>query len=261
MSADRVIVFGDDGSAGAEDAWRWINEQGWRGWRLEVVTVHLPPIGPPPSPAQAQPHSWEPPTPRRPSPQTHFAGVRHLVAQADPRLVLWRPDADVVVIGPRGTGLLKRLHLGSTAEYLLHHPAAPFVIARAPRAVRRAVLCVDGSTHADRAAQALAEMPWIEGAIVEVLGIEERNADLDGVAERATALLSSVGAKPEVRRGRGAVASTILREVEDVEADLVAMGSRGLSGLTRLAAGSVASAVARAAPCSVLVAGVADATG
>ena len=39
-------------------------------------------------------------------------------------------NADLVVVGTRGNGLLKRLLLGSTARSVLHHAAASVLIAR-----------------------------------------------------------------------------------------------------------------------------------
>ena len=42
--AEQLLVFGDDGSSGADVAWLWVNEQVWPGWRIEVVAVE-PAIG------------------------------------------------------------------------------------------------------------------------------------------------------------------------------------------------------------------------
>jgi hypothetical protein len=36
---DNAMVLGDDGSAGADLAWRWIMAHRWPGWSLEVVTA------------------------------------------------------------------------------------------------------------------------------------------------------------------------------------------------------------------------------
>ena len=94
-------------------------------------------------------HPWDPPTPRAVSADAEFAESVDLAAEADPRLVLSRA-ADLLVIGPRGPGLLKSLHLGSTADWLLAHPPAPLLIARHGGAVQTAVVCADGSPHAQR---------------------------------------------------------------------------------------------------------------
>jgi nucleotide-binding universal stress UspA family protein len=178
--------------------------------------------------------------------------VRHFEAKSDPRLALLRPDADLLVIGPRGGGLLKTLHLGSTAESLLHLPPAPLLIARAPRPVSRVLLCADGSAHARRAAEALAGMPWLDEASVWVLGVEDGRSDLDRGQEEACALLEKIAKETAVRRTPGPVPWAILEQADELEADLIVMGTRGILGIRRLVVGSTASAVVRAARSSVL---------
>ena len=39
-------------------------------------------------------------------------------------------DADVVVLGSRGRGVLKRVVLGSVSEYVLHHAPCPVLVVR-----------------------------------------------------------------------------------------------------------------------------------
>jgi hypothetical protein len=76
--------------------------------------------------------------------------VEHLMAEADPRLVLDSfTDAGLLAIGPRGAGLLKQLGLGSTAEWLIsaHRPLAPLAIIRSARPTR-AVLLWEPDHHA-----------------------------------------------------------------------------------------------------------------
>ena len=73
---------------------------------------------------------------------------------------------------------------------------------------------------------------------------------------------SSVVAAVEELRGRGLTvdgraslgdaSGTILAEAERVEADLIVMGTRGLTGLKHVVLGSTAERVVRTAPCPVL---------
>src|SRR5687768_15222632 len=107
-----TVVLGDDRSPSSDLALSWIEKQRWPGWRLEIVQAEMPPFGPPPPPEESELHEWQPPQPRTVSPEAEFAEVVHLTAKADPRLVLLRP-VDLLVIGPRGKGMLKSLHLGS----------------------------------------------------------------------------------------------------------------------------------------------------
>ena len=92
-------------------------------------------------------------------------------SSADPRRAGRTADADLLVIGARGRGLFKSLRLGSAAEWLLQCPPAPLLIARTGRPVRRVLVCVDGSVHAWRAVQTVAELPVLADAEVTVLTV------------------------------------------------------------------------------------------
>ena len=172
-SARSTILFGDDGSPGADLAWLWINSQSWPGWRLEVLHAVAPPVGPPLPKERTEPHPWTPPVPRVPFRESAIDEVVHLTAESDPRLVLERPS-DLVVVGARGAGFLKSMHLGSTVEWLLSRPPAPLVIARSGRPVTSVLVCHDGSVHADRAVRAIGSMPWISGVHVTLLWTDDR---------------------------------------------------------------------------------------
>ncbi len=255
-----VLVFGDDGSTGADAAWLWVCEQRWTGWRAEVLTAATPPIGPPPGADAATPHAWAPPSPRSAFAESDLTEIVHLRAEADPRLVLGSmTDASLMVIGPRGEGVLKALHLGSTAEHLLHHLPAPLLLARRATPVRRVLAAVDGSVHSTRAVAALATMPWldaVEEATVLRVRAGETDADAapDDEARIAADLLPVAGVEALVCHARGSVASTILDEARTRSADLVVLGTRGVGLLKRAVVGSTASAVARLADSAVLLA-------
>ncbi len=257
-----VLVFGDDGSTGADAAWLWVCKQRWPGWSVEVVTAAVPPIGPPPDPDAAMLHPWVPPTRRSAFAESDVAEIAHLRAEADPRVVLGdMTGASLMVIGPRGDGVLEALHLGSTAEHLLHHPPAPLVLVRHSTTVRRVLVAVDGSAHARRAVEALAAMPWLDSvetvAVLGVLAGDDGEA-LDEEVRAAADLLPRDGIEALVCHARGSVPSTILDEARDRSADLVVLGTRGIGPIRRILAGSTASAVARLAPCSVLLAHLRD---
>ncbi len=61
------------------------------------------------------------------------------------------------------------------------------------------------------------------------------------------------GRKVETLLVKGHAAEEILKTAKRIRADLVVVGSRGLTGLRRFLLGSVTHKVARHAPCSVLV--------
>lgn len=248
-----TLTFGDDGSPSADVAWLFVNNHTWPGWRVDIVTAQLPPLGPPlPSEVTAL-HRWDPPRPRRAFQEAGFGEVAHLRAEADPRLVLSRPS-DLLVIGPRGAGMLKSMRLGSTADWLLVHPPAPLLVVRHGGPVHDVVLCVDGSAHAERATNALAGLPWIGGLDITVLAVDDGRMDVDKAARTACDRLQHTGAGVDVCVVSGKPTAAIRRHLDRAAPDLAVLGTRGLTGLRHLRLGSTAGAVARTAACSVLIA-------
>jgi nucleotide-binding universal stress UspA family protein len=74
-----------------------------------------------------------------------------------------------------------------------------------------------------------------------------------GAAEQLDQVLRSRDVQAERRVMREAPATALLRVAEETDADLVVVGTRGRTGLSRVLLGSVAEAVVRSAGCSVLV--------
>ena len=87
--------------------------------------------------------------------QSELTSVRALKVARDQRLALnERADAALIVVGPHNQGRVRTMVLGSTTEWLLHHPPAPMAVVRSARPVRRVVVAVDGSAHARAALDA-----------------------------------------------------------------------------------------------------------
>ncbi len=256
------IAFGDDGSPGSEAAWGWLIAQSWGGWGVDVISVTDPEPTIESLLTREPLREHQPANPRRAHATTGFGTVRYLTAAADPRLVMSEPGVgDLVVVGARGRGLFKAMHLGSTADWLLASPAVPTVIARQPRAAQRVLACVDGSGHAHAAVASLASMPWIGSTAVSVLAVSERDHDVRPQVDAAAALLEARGAEVSIEvidrdprtpwiRPR----DIIFEHVDRSDPDLVVLGTKGLTGLTRMRVGSVASAVASGVACTVLLA-------
>jgi nucleotide-binding universal stress UspA family protein len=209
-------------------------------------------------------HPWEPPHPRQ-----FFTSddveVEHLFAETDPRLALDScADAALVAVGPRGHGLLKHLHIGSTTEWLIgaHRPLAPVVVVRSARATKDILFCTDGSAHAWSALEALLALPWLTTCRVSVLGVNDGRNKTEDAVEQAVAVLREHGVEQVTHELIEAlphtadfdVRSVILRAVTEQSPDLVAVGARGTGGIRGLLIGSVTAAVVHHAPCSVLVA-------
>jgi nucleotide-binding universal stress UspA family protein len=212
------LVFGDDGSPGADVAWLWINEHRWPGWRLEIVTATGVALG--------EPHPWTAPVPcRRPFAEADFDSHLSRRPEQDPRLALCA-DGELLVIGDRGRGVLKALHLGSTTEWLAVRPPMPMIIARHGRPTRTVVLATDGSGDARAATEALAMLPLTDSVRLTVAVVDDGTiAEVDPVIDEAVAALRGLDAAlvPTVLRG----SDELSRLVASTNADLVACGTRG----------------------------------
>lgn len=252
------LVVGDDRGEASAALWGWVAAQPWPGWRVTAVTAR-PRTDESPG-ERAKPHAWSPEPPRE-LPDNH---VEHLVAEADPRVVLdGYDDADLVVVGPRGRGLLKRLGLGSTAEWLVssHRPLTPVLVARGTEPVEHVMVCADGSPDSVDAVRTLARLPLLQGARVTVVGVDTVEGHETDAVTAAAHVLRDAGAGEVRTLLVGAVPMTvtfdvrptILGMVDKLEPDLVVVGTRGLGGLRRAVLGSTAEAVVHHATCSVLV--------
>ena len=243
---DRVggrIVFGDDGGEASDRAWKWLAAHEWRGWTIDGFTADDDPSliewGKP-----VVPKEWTPDWPRDHS-LIRADAVGHFRAAADPRVLLAEVDADLLVVGIRErSGVASRL-VGSTAEWLLHHPPSPLAIVRRTERVNSALVCVDGSPHATRALEAFLGLPLASGCDVTVLTVDDERAEPD-IAQRVADELSGQVATVRAETRYGRPTDVILGTAEELDIDLIVMGTRGLTGWQRLRLGSTASAVVHA---------------
>jgi nucleotide-binding universal stress UspA family protein len=132
----------------------------------------------------------------------------------------------------------------------------------------RILVADDGSAPAAAAVRLGAQGPWPETSRVAVVvaadpggALEWSGVALDAIEEQARAVAHRAEARLRPRwpaaRARvvvGTPTQTILAQARSGRADLVILGSRGHGMLGRVFLGSVSHAVARHAPCSVLVA-------
>jgi nucleotide-binding universal stress UspA family protein len=253
LSRRPLLVFGDDGTEPADVAWRWITNQVWSGWHLDVLTADTEgtPIewGAPPLTLE-----WTPTWAR--SEEVEGAGsLRFMKVATDPRAMLAeRDEADLLVLGLRIHRFLQGMVTGSTTEWLLHHPPAPMVVARSPEEVRKVTVCVDGSEHARVALEAFASLPLAAKSLVTVLSIADGRTDAEGVLAGAASALQGRVAELDTAVREGKPTAEILDYLDEHAPEMVVLGTRGLTGWHRLALGSSASAVVRGAPCTSLIA-------
>jgi nucleotide-binding universal stress UspA family protein len=134
----------------------------------------------------------------------------------------------------------------------------------------RIVLGIDGSDHAVKATAVAAELAKATGSEVLVLHVLERMAASNGgpatdlelprdaasLVETAAARLREEGIKTTekiVTAPSGRVAPEIMGAADEVSADLIVVGSRGLSDFSGLLVGSVSHKLIQHANCPVLV--------
>jgi len=215
--------------------------------------------------------------------------VRPVVKEGSPGPLLLntveRTRADLTVLGSHGYSRLMRFLLGSVSEFLLSEVPASVLIVRGRLRGRqdrgmRVVLAMDFSKDAKGAAGFLSKLRLPRVSRVVLLHVEEHAdrvvAHIAGMGrgdvlqtveqamqdrKRRTLLMLERMGRRFRQRGLaidhvfadGNPAEEILRAAERHRADLIVMGSKGLTGLDRYLLGSVSRKVARHAPCSVLV--------
>lgn len=258
MTRTRTMVFGDDGSPGADRAWQWIDGHAWPGWTLTVLTGHKPPFEDWSAPGDAEP--WTPTWMRPVSPSSGFSSVEFLKADEDPRVLLDTRTADLTVVGPPAREPAVLGWLGSTTEWLLQHPSNPLAIARSATA-STAVCCVDGSTHARRALETFASLPLARSTAIELVAVDDGRTNADASLRDAEAVVQTAGLEASARTLRGRPTSALLDHLDETRPDLVVLGTRGLTPWGRLTLGSTAGAVTRHVAATVLLDSTAPAEG
>lgn len=180
--------------------------------------------------------------------------------------------AGIIVVGGK-TNPEGRALLGGAAERVVRYAHCPVLVAR-PSPAGRVLAATDFSDPALPAIEAAASEARrreTELAIIHVVellplvlstgdGVVQGVLPID-VSEQLTAAcqqqLDECVHRFEARGGgllrHGSAAPAILNAAVQLPAQLLVIGTHGRTGLSRLALGSVAEAVVRAAPCSTLV--------
>lgn len=180
-------------------------------------------------------------------------------------------EADLVAIATHGRCDLGALFLGSVSRRVAQDLDLPVLVVRtgpeATNALRRVLVCVDGTRASEDAIACAAEFAAGSGADLRVLFVREFLAfegamfyateeESNAIAWRAAAQLSRLGLRAEVETVLGyQAAATIVAVAERWGADLVVLASRRPSGLSGLLLGSVAHQVIHGLHRPVLLAG------
>jgi nucleotide-binding universal stress UspA family protein len=188
--------------------------------------------------------------------------------------------ADLIVVGARGVGVIKRFLLGSVSQAVAHHAHCPVLVVKGqPRKLGNVLVGMDGSEDSFRAVRFLQSLclprrtkvrllsvverlrypttapGMLQGQLLKMLKeLEaERRAELEKVLERAATHLDSRITRVTKTTPTGNPADEILATAGAFDADLIVLGARGMGGMARLLLGSVSERVLRHARCPVLI--------
>ena len=185
----------------------------------------------------------------------------------------------LIVLGSRGRGRIRRALMGSVSDSVVRHAHCPVLVVRwKPVAFpAKILLATDGSEEADLAAQSAADLAARTGSELHVTHVGEAlshmkyslgaevgplpagpqellDKEAKEVLEAQLERMREAGASvTEAHLMSGRADEEIIFRAEQVGADLVVVGSRGLGGIRRARLGSVSDSVVRHTHCPVLV--------
>jgi nucleotide-binding universal stress UspA family protein len=173
-----------------------------------------------------------------------------------------KEKTDLIVVGARGLSNIERFLLGSVSQKLVTHaPCSVLVVKQKVRAVKRVLVAVDGSKASDKAVQFLRtrfEPKKLQGTVMYVweypIHPHPASALMEVIAKKYSEPLARSGVKTDAMWVMGHSAQKIVKVASQKKPHLVVMGSRGLSGLTRVLMGGVSHLVVQHRVDSVLVA-------
>jgi nucleotide-binding universal stress UspA family protein len=183
-------------------------------------------------------------------------------------------DADLIVMGTHGRTGLDRLLGGSVAEAVLRRSRRPVLTLRslaeehATSELKVILHPTDFSERAKAALRVARLLAQAHGARLFLLHVVPAHlisgeaffapTETDHEQSELEELKAQIEGRDlkqpiEIMVSRGDVANEIVRVAGEANADLIALGTHGRTGLARFVMGSVAELVMRKAPCAALV--------
>ena len=169
--------------------------------------------------------------------------------------------ADIVVVGSRGLSGMHIFLLGSVSQKMIEYAPCSVLVVKQPKkskpaAIKKVLLATDGSEYAYAAAMLLSTFKFQTDVEIILLNVRNhpswsaRSEELEQMrlayAEHAiTSTLDCLTseAKTSVVVREGDPSEQIISTASEMSADLIVVGSRGLSGVKRFLLGSVSQRV------------------
>jgi nucleotide-binding universal stress UspA family protein len=170
-------------------------------------------------------------------------------------LAAMAPMYDVAVVGSYGSEAEYRSSLlGSTAADFLRLTTRPVLLAqREHRPIQRAIVGYDASPEATRALTALISLAAAGEWRLTIVLAGDDSDHAAALSTKAAAFDGLAATSHEVLIRLGEPATVLLDLIDELSADLIAVGSRGLNKLAQLLMGSTSDTLARQAPVPVMV--------
>jgi nucleotide-binding universal stress UspA family protein len=172
-----------------------------------------------------------------------------------------RERSDLILIGSRGLSNIRSFLLGSVSNKVAAHAPCPVLVVRAVRpSITTWLLAADGSASS-KAAMVWMTRHWMPGRLRGTalyvwdypLPPHPAGLPLQMVTDRYVEPLRQAGFNVAPKVVMGHSADQIVKTARRMRADLVVIGSRGLTGLKRVWMGGVSHQVVKHASNSVLV--------
>lgn len=190
-------------------------------------------------------------------------------------------EPDLIVLGTRGLGGLRRRVVGSVSGKVARYAPTSVLVARTAGPIRSVILGYDASPDADEALELVAKLPLREGARVTVCSVYEAVRPISSGlaptmvaqvhaayhdscrwAREAAEVMAANAEKRLLERGIAATHRTVHGPAheqlgmvaKELSADLLVVGSRGLSAIQRFFLGSTSAVLVTQPPTSVVVA-------
>ena len=209
------------------------------------------------------------------------SGTTRVGHAAEPIVMLAsEAGAHLIVLGSREHSGPKHQLVGGVSAKVARYAVSPVLVVHGPPRIRQILVGYDGSSLAEEALRSLADLPlpadagvtvcfaydaapplssgiaptmWHEVEAAYREDLKQARAAAESAIAEAAAWLTKVGRPASGRTVQGAPGDQLRLIADEIGADLLIIGSRGLSAIERFLLGSVSASMLAHPPTSVLL--------